>query len=539
MHHPGYHIRVPISVFRTGEEPRRVQTARAWTTALLVAAMVCLARPVVAVQSSPALGQAVSEALQLRASGDLAGSARLLRAYLESDPADPMAARLLAETLYWLKDFKGAREVYSAALVRYPLDNSLRLQYARMLMETGAWTRARDVLVPLQDIPGARAQAETLLGTLAYWSGDLDKAQRLFISALERHPDLPEARRQLEEIRGLTAAWIRAGSAVRHDDQPLDRMALAIEARWYATPLLPITVRVEPMAFALANSTRPLVSAEVAAGHFAPAVRLETELALGVVQRAGVLHARDWQGRAAVGLRLSPYLTLRARAERAPSRFTTSSLEDPIMTRTAAALLQWNGARGWLGEASYQRQQYPDANTVRTAYGWVLAPLLHHGHHGSSQLQAGYAFANADADASRFVFMNPGPAVVAGETAFNTAGRYVPYYTPSRVLTHSAIVAVTLHPSSVTTLRAGGSFGFRATDQAPTLVASPTQLQRTFAERKFRPWDARTSLDVGLRRGLTLTATGAISHTVFYTLASAGVEVTYRFVRPPWTEARR
>ncbi|MGI8618115.1 MAG: tetratricopeptide repeat protein [Gemmatimonadaceae bacterium] len=467
------------------------------------------------------------EALRLRDTGDFAGSARVLRAYLALNPLDPEAARLLAETLYWLNDVEGAGEVYAAALVKHPDDSSLRLRYGRMLMETGHRARARELLMPLREVADARAEADALLGTIAYWDGDLTAAQRLFRAALRDNPDQAEARRQLQEIRVLSAPWVRAGSALRHDDQPLDRVALGLEAGWFATPLLPVTVRVEPMTFRRADSaTRRLLTAELSVAHFAPALRLETEVAGGVVQRAGVIDAHDWQGRAVVGVRLSPHVTLRGRAERAPYLFTTSSLDTPIMTHTAAAQVHWSDPRGWLGEARYQRQRYPDANTVRTAYAWVLGPLIHQ---GRRQLQAGYAFADADAAASRFVLADASQRVPPDDPRFNTAGRYVPYYTPSQVVSHSAIAALTLRPSSASTFRAGGSFGVRATDQAPTLVVSAGQVQRVLVARTFTPWDARSSLDIALRSGLTLTATGETGRTVFYSWATAGLQITYRF----------
>jgi hypothetical protein len=52
-----------------------------------------------------------------------------------ADRGEP--ARLLAQTLYWLKDIVGARAVYETALRRHPEDSTLRLQYGRMLAETG------------------------------------------------------------------------------------------------------------------------------------------------------------------------------------------------------------------------------------------------------------------------------------------------------------------------------------------------------------------------------------------------------------------
>src|SRR5206468_13015876 len=114
-----------------------------------------------------------------RDEGRFAGAAALLRRFLANHPDHGDAARLLSETLYWMKDAAGARAVAEDALRRHPTDFTLRVQYGRMLVELGDADRARDVLAPAVDSPvGGRALG--LLGTIAYWDGDLAAAERLF-----------------------------------------------------------------------------------------------------------------------------------------------------------------------------------------------------------------------------------------------------------------------------------------------------------------------------------------------------------------------
>jgi hypothetical protein len=271
----------------------------------------------------------------------------------------------------------------------------------------------------------------------------------------------------------------------------------------------------------------------VAVADYFPAARLETEVAGGVIQRSQGVDAWDWQGRAVVGVRLMPDLTLRGRVERAPYLYTTSSLNTPVMTHTATVLVHWSHARGWLGEAAYQQQRYPDANTLTSTYAWLLAPVVYRDR--GPELQLGYAFATGNADQNRFVLANATQPYLPGDPRFSTVGQYVPYYTPSHLVTHSAIAAVALHPSSTITLRLSGAAPLRATDDAPVFVVSGTQVQRTTNPRSFAPWYARSSLEVALRDGLTVSATGELGRNAFYSWATADVHMTYRFTRvsPP------
>lgn len=474
---------------------------------------------------------ALAESHRLRDAGDFAAAAQLLRAQLAQQPNNGDVARLLAQTLYWLQDLEGARAVYDAALVRHPQDTALRLQYGRMLAETGQRARARELVTPLQAMPTPQAEASALLGTLAYWEGDLTTAQRLFEAALRANPALAEARRQLQEILSVSAPWIRVSSGLGHDDQPLDRVAVGVEAGWFATPLMPVTVRVEPRRYRLGDSTtRRLWDGEVAVAHFAPALRLETELAGGVVQRSDRVEALDWKGRGALGVRLPQHLTLRVRAERTPYLYTTASLDTPVVVHTATGLLHWQDPRGWLGEAAYQQQRYPDDNMIRTAYAWQLAPLVYQ---RTAELQVGYAFAAEHADESRFVLALPAQPYPPGNPRFSTTGRYEPYYTPSHVVTHSAIAAVTVRPFGSTTLRLGGAYAFRATEDASAFVVSANQVQRSVTSRAFSTWNARSAIEIALGDGATLSATGELGRTAFYQWSAAGLQVTYRFGATP------
>jgi tetratricopeptide (TPR) repeat protein len=473
----------------------------------------------------------VVEALRLRENGDLTQAAQLLRDQLARDPDNGDAARLLAQTLYWLKEVDEARRVYNVAVARHPGDTAVRLEYSRMLLETGRREEARQILAPLQTNAATQADADTLLGTAAYWEGDLSAARRLFESALRSSPTHGEALRQLLEIRVASAPWIRLSSGVGRDDQPLDRLAFGIEGGWFATPLLPFTLRVQPATYRVNDaSTRRLMTAEVEMSHFAPASRLETQLAGGLVHRWNDSERAEWTARAAVGVRLPKHLTLRAKAERQPYFSTTSSLESRISVGSGTALLHWEDPQGWIGEVAYQHQRFPDDNSIRSAYAWQLAPLIHR---PRAEFQGGYAFARENADDSRFVLAVPGQTVPVSDVRFNTTGRYSPYYTPSHLVSHSLIAATMLRPAPQVTLRVRGGRALHASEDAPGFLVSEGVLQRVYTPRTFSPWNAHGSVEIGLNRRTTFSATGEYGRTAFYTWWTAGVGVTTRFRTTP------
>ncbi|MBA3579434.1 MAG: hypothetical protein H0W42_05545 [Gemmatimonadaceae bacterium] len=459
----------------------------------------------------------VAEAVRLRDAGDLAGAAARLRPYVREHPEDIAAARVLGQTLYWLKDFRAAREIYEDAFARAPNDTALRLEFGRMLVETREDGRAKEILTPLLDVPEASTRANALLGTLAYWQGDYSTARRRFSTSLRADPDQPEVRRQLLEIASATAPWIQVEGNVRDDDQPVTWLGTAAEGGAFLTPSTTISGRAEAMDLRSGDSVSVRVTmVEGGVTHYAPAARMDFEAQGGVVQRSSG-GPSEWVGRLGLGLRMPRHLTLRARAERRPYFYTIASLATPVISEGVVGVLGLDHPRGWTGEAAMEGHRYQDGNVVRGAYAWMLAPVLRG---AAAQISAGYSLSAQNADETRFVAaVSPPPASAGGGAP---AGRYVPYYTPGNLLVQSVLATMVVRPAPGTTLRLNGAYGVRATDDEPA-AAEPRP------RRSFSPWSARAAIELGQARALSVVVTAEMMRHSYYTSSTADVRMVYRF----------
>lgn len=479
--------------------------------------------------AAQAPGDARAEAGRLRDAGDFAGAVALLTRHLAAHPNDSEAARLLAQTLYWLGNTGAATGAYQRALTRFPEDARLRLEFARVLAETGRGRAARETLRPLLDNGPGAAEAETLLGTIFYWGGDLAAAQRHFRNAVRLDPAPGEAERQLRDILTVTAPGARLSLGVRSDEQPLEQWTATAEATWHPTPAHRLAVRAMPQRYDADGREESVAAAEAEWRATWPRLRLETELAAGAVQRT-FAPGPDWTGTAAVRLRLPAGLAAHAAVERSPYFWTLGSLDTAVLTETARATLEWDRS-GWLGQAGYALQRFPDDNQVQTTFAWVLAPLAKR---GPLRAGLGYGFNAQDAAASRFVPFTPtqqpgNRPPLTGETE----GRYLPYYTPEQLQAHSVIGSVSAGTGAVT-LSANGGYGVFATEQAPFAIATPgvgrgQPIQVGFAERRFHPWNARAAVNAALSRELTLVVEADHLRTAFYRSTTLGAGFTYRF----------
>lgn len=489
--------------------------------------------PVVAANGqNPPVADTLAAAAQLRDSGQLASADTLLQAYWASHRGDAKAARLYGENLYWLKRFGEARAVYEVGVSANPDDLPLALSYGRMLIETSDGARARTLLVPFQNNPAGIARSSTLLGTLAYWEGDLTTAARLFRKALRANPEERDAARQLEEIRLLTSSWLRLGAGTRFDDQPLRKITGDVQAGWYVTELASLSARVRPMHFKLGDSlTRTITQAEGELAFYSPATHLQISLAGGGLTRSYDARS-DWTARGMLGLRLPQHIVLRARAERSPYLYTLASLTKAVLTRTFSLSADWNNPAGWIGRALVQRELYPGANAISAVYGWVLAPLVHR---PVADIQLGLSASAQDADENTFTLARPVQPYPVGDPRFSTAGIYDPYYTPSSFSSQSVVGAIALRPSPVVTLRAGGGYAIRATDSNPSFSVSPASagqpatVQRIFQPRSFSPWNARASIEAALTGHASFMAGAEYGRTVLYSATTTEAALIYHF----------
>jgi hypothetical protein len=424
----------------------------------------------------------VIEAGRLRDSGKFSEAVLLLRQHRTEYPNDGDAIRMLAETLYWMKDFAAARALYDSAIVLHPEDVLLRQQYDSFITATA-------------DNTTKNSTGET---------------------ANDRS----------------TAPWVALRLGGTHDDQPLDRWGGEVEGGYYLTPVVSMKARAGSEFFSVScktdesgtAATLRTVHGSLGIAGYSLATHTDFSVEGGFIQRDEPSHA-DWTGMASIGLRLHPYVRLGASAGRSAYLYTAASLRTTVMTDNYSGTVDIDG-KGWLGRAVYSIQEFPDDNSGTSAYAWGMAPLVNT---SGAVLQAGYSISYQDTRELRFV-LTPQTDYV-GESV--VAGHYAPYYTPQNILSHSIIAAFTGNSADGFVVRVGGSFGVHATEDAPGFMAGPGEspLVKTIASRSFHPWNARASVEKTLSQLATIDVKVEQSKTAFYNATTGGVGITWHLAR--------
>jgi Flp pilus assembly protein TadD len=473
----------------------------------------------------------VVSAASLIEAGNFERAVYVLRDYLRNRTDDSNALRMLARTLYWTGDVGAACTRYEEAISQHPNDVYLRLEYARMLVETGNVKIAFRLLAPLEDIEGTASEAKALVGTILYWRGDWNGAKKHFKEALRLNPEHTEAKRQLDEIRIATSPRVSLFSDYQNDDQPLKRRSISAELMWHATPLWLLTLRAQPQQVIVNDSTRSIAVLNLASKHNWPHLHLESEVSAGLLHRSFSRQA-DWTWRMALSLRLPRGIRLIGRGQRAPYLHTKTSLTIPIMTNSVAAIFHRSDPKGWIGEAGYELIYYPDENRSLKSHAWLLMPLysvtpIH--------MRLGYGYNFQNSQENRFVLASDEQRLPARRISQKFTGQYSPYYTAKNQHTHNILGSIVLEFTKSVGLQLNGSFGFYAAEDAPFfyLTTGTPQLQnveRGYYKRRFHPWKVQGTLNASLSTDLTLSVEAEYLRAAYYESKNIRLKFAYRLL---------
>lgn len=493
-------------------------------------------------------GESVERARHLVERGEYAESSVLLGEYLQRYPDRPRVRWLRARTLYWQGRVGAARREYRRALEGLPGEAALRVDYGRLLVETGRRQEAREVLRPVleEERPSREASVEAdvraLLGKMAYWSGDYGGARGHLERALETDPGRSEARRILTEIQRMDAPWLSLGGTYRDDSQPLRERSLTLEAGVPLSHRVALSLRAVP--HQLAGSAGDWRGVPAATGGLRvdwPGP-LESRVEAGRLRHVSAART-GWIGQGELSARLGAGFSLGAGGQRWNYRHTAGVLDTALFVESASVRLRRERPSGWGGQLGGRVERFPDGNRIRSGHLWLLAPVWSD---GGDAFRLGYAFRAADSDESTFrpasssasasatgaaSSHRPGPPF-GGSTGSTDAtaadGTYSPYYTPEEVRSHSAVAALQVRAGPDVTMSADGAVGIHATERVPASGSSATAL--TWIRRDFRPWRLRGQLGVEPSRSTELHLQAGYREDAFYEVFEASVRWTYRFL---------
>jgi tetratricopeptide (TPR) repeat protein len=140
-----------------------------------------------------AIPPALAEAYELRSSGDLSGAEKSCQTFLEREPGNILAMRLLAFIAADEKRYGNAEQLLQRITDMAPDSASAVLDLARFLADRGRYPEAIDLLEQVPDNTSEYIDARQSLGDMLAISGRSAEALKAYEACLVRRPDDPSA----------------------------------------------------------------------------------------------------------------------------------------------------------------------------------------------------------------------------------------------------------------------------------------------------------------------------------------------------------
>ncbi|WP_426060858.1 tetratricopeptide repeat protein [Hymenobacter sp. B1770] len=456
---------------------------------------------------------------------DFAEADRLLTAY-NATRATVDGLRLQAQVLYWDKQFARAAAVHGRAIDAFPDQPVLKLDYARLLYETGQLPLAQQLLRDFVAHDSQHAEANLLLAQIGYQNLRPTTARRDLAALLTAYPGNAVATALLKDINQATSPYFKVSSSYASDDQPLQTLALRAEAAWFQSWLLSPTVQLQANSFELPDTQVPYRSTWFQAGNKVSLLRA----GLGVSVTAGLFQHQPTRTSAATGAvlltkKLSSQLDVDATVARQPYQFVLASVRQPVFEQVAGAALRYSRSGGWLGKAGYDQRRYGDDNLIQTAYAWLLAPVAAS---KTASIKSGLSLSYGDAARSTYTAGTASGSLVQA--------RYAPYFTPLNQYVGALLLSLKVSPFQAVDLSTRASLGVLGTADVPYFYLNrrangPLYLEQGFAAQSYRPVEVHGEVALRASPWFTVTAAYDYANLLFYTSQQVSLQLNYHLVR--------
>lgn len=472
----------------------------------------------------------LTQARELLREKKLDDAFHLLSAYYPNRKMDGEAIWLYAQTAYWTGKFKLSDQLYQEAIVIRPDDAGLRLEYAKMLMETGYLTRSKRILSALILQNPNHAQAWQYLATNEYYSAKLQAAYVSITKSLELDSQLAGSPELVRDIQLMRSPYIIASFLASQDDQPMHGINNQAEIGKSHSSLLNPSLNISiPIYY---NDTLNKTFRKLALGN---EIRL-MEQSLQINLSAGIMMypegKSEWIGKLEVGKKIWKRLSFSGQWERRPYLSTLSSLGAEVIEEEFSFRSRWDNPGRWNGEFLCISSGFPgDNNHIFNMAGWFFAPSIRI---PRFDLALGYGYSFGNAEESRFVSYNTLETIISQNLYLDPIeGIYAPYFTPRNQHVHSLLGVLTYKPMARASLTVSANYGFFAQADYPYLYLNQNKqgqiyLEREFQRTQFNPLEVKLSGQYNLIERVILSILVRHSTTLFYQSLGAGLSLKVR-----------
>ncbi|MBC8314381.1 MAG: tetratricopeptide repeat protein [Bacteroidales bacterium] len=489
------------------------------------------------------VAQSVSDTLEqakkLRDNGKLKAALKLLETYHAEHQRDLNSGWVYAQTAYWAKRYKLAKEIYELTIRYHPENMFIQFDYARMLVNIGKYDKAIPYLKNFLVYYPGNIQVHLLLAKEAFWKGKYKEAEKKATELLKANPADTEAASLLNKILQARSPWIGFTGSFYTDDQPLQTISPFLESNIWLHPLSTLRFSIRTPLFSQGGTYTNALWIQAGNSSFIWKGNWKITADAGVLKYP-YKNTTTWTGNFELGKRSFRHLVTVFQAERKPYFSTGSSIDTVILEYHVAETIGWNNFDSWNGQILFNFDYFlADHNSITSFAAWGFAPPIKM---SVFDFRLGYGFSYSNARENRFVKDGSDSEIIANyDPTAGIKGIYYPYFTPNDQQIHSGLAAIGIHPTKWIDLGISGNVGFYATTLVPyfyldtdstgTIVIS----DREFSKKRYFPYTISAFAAVQLSKKISLRADYRYNSTYFYSEHSVSLQLMIHL----WNEKRR
>lgn len=461
--------------------------------------------------------------------GDFISAIQLLEGALQKQ--DVNTCRLIAQVLYWNKEFDRAKLILQNAIQIFPNEYVLFLDYGRLLYNTGSIRLAEKYLYRYSQYEPLDAETILMRSYIAFWQGDYKKSSDLLAVLLKRYPENSEALLLQEKLFVQRALNLQFLPQYQSDDQPLVSKAINIEAGIYRNRLLSPRLLVQTRRFLSEGVIYPVNRIEAGNTFQNNSAGFRLTLFGGAFLNAKET-APKFVGKVAIDQKFHRDWTASIISERIPYQNTLSAALLPFMFTNHTASLDWKKQDRWIGKASWNMQAFDDANQVYSIYGWLGVPMIFR---PNFRLHTGYSFSWQHARENKAGYRLTTSLADVYNNGLKVPTIYESYFTPTNMTLHSGFTTFEWSANQIFSFTGRIAYALQAQADVPFFYVdrrgASYLLLRDYFQHKFHPFEVNAALKIRPKKYSELSAAYQYQSILFYNVETVQIHLKYQFHR--------
>ena len=399
----------------------------------------------------------LSQAKQQIAKGNIKEANEILVDYISKHPNELNALWLKAQCNYWLNDFTATKACYKNAMQLFPDNYYLQLDYAKVLVEIGAYDEGEGLLKKYLSYDPEDTTTLYYLAKLNYKQGNYNDALSWTKKIIAKNPNHEGANKINNEIALLKGTQIEIKSSYYSDDQSMQILSDGITIGKHFNSNLSPTFSFQNNQYTVRDTVRSANTFQLSNRFNLYKLKSVVTASLGFIMSPVGSH--NFIGSLEVEKKLTPQLSFSIAGEGYQYLISAESVSKNIVANKFTFLGSYNKENFITAKVGYENNVFEDNNNVDAIYGWILGPQLKM---SIFEMRFGYAY-NYSSSTKNLCAPKQSLAAIIAAGANKPIEKYYPtYFTPKHQVSHSVLGNVNAVFSKRFSMSINGNVGFIA-----------------------------------------------------------------------------